>query len=53
MRAKTCWSSTPTNVSTAAYANPNARKDPLPHAEEMDGKPGKMELFSANAGAGG
>ncbi len=29
------------------------RKDPLPAAEEMDGKTGKIELFSEKAGAGG
>jgi ferredoxin len=28
------------------------RRDPLPTAEEMDGKPGKMELLSENPGAG-
>ncbi len=29
------------------------RKDPLPDAEEMDGKPGKIDLFSEKPGAGG
>jgi ferredoxin len=29
------------------------KKDPLPTAEEMDGRPGKMELFSEKAGPGG
>ena len=29
------------------------KKDPLPNAEEMDGKEGKMELFSEAAGEGG
>jgi len=29
------------------------RKDPLPDAEAMDGKTGKIDLFSAKAGAGG
>ncbi len=28
------------------------KKDPLPGAEEMDGKPGKMDLFSEAAGPG-
>ena len=30
-----------------------SRKDPLPNADEMDGKPGKMELFSEEPGSGG
>ena len=29
------------------------KKDPLPNADEMDGKPGKMDLFSENPGEGG
>jgi ferredoxin len=29
------------------------RKDPLPDAEAMDGKAGKIDLFSPKAGAGG
>jgi ferredoxin len=29
------------------------RKDPLPEAEAMDGKPGKMDLLSESPGAGG
>ena len=29
------------------------KKDPLPNADEMDGKPGKIDLFSENAGEGG
>ena len=29
------------------------KKDPLPPADEMDGKEGKMELFSENPGEGG
>ena len=29
-----------------------AKKDPMPTAEEMDGKPGKMELFSEAPGEG-
>jgi ferredoxin len=29
------------------------KKDPLPEAEEMDGKPGKMDLFSEKPGEGG
>ena len=29
------------------------KKDPLPNADEMDGKEGKMELFSEAAGEGG
>jgi ferredoxin len=28
------------------------KKDPLPGAEEMDGKPGKMSLFSEAPGEG-
>ena len=29
------------------------RKDPLPNAEEMDGKAGKIDLFSEKPGQGG
>jgi len=29
-----------------------SRKDPMPGYEEMDGKPGKMALFSETAGPG-
>jgi ferredoxin len=29
------------------------KKDPLPDADDQDGKPGKMELFSEAAGEGG
>ena len=29
------------------------KKDPMPNADEMDGKEGKMELFSEAAGEGG
>jgi ferredoxin len=28
------------------------KKDPLPEADEMDGKPGKMDLFSETPGEG-
>ena len=32
---------------------PVTRRDPLPNAEELDGKPGKMDLFSEAPGEGG
>ncbi|MEM9756674.1 MAG: DUF3470 domain-containing protein, partial [Pseudomonadota bacterium] len=30
-----------------------SKRDPLPNAEEMDGKPDKMKLFSEAPGEGG
>jgi ferredoxin len=29
------------------------KKDPLPDADALDGKPGKMDMFSEAAGEGG
>ncbi|MEM9970119.1 MAG: DUF3470 domain-containing protein, partial [Pseudomonadota bacterium] len=35
------------------WPNIITRKDPLPEATEMDGKPGKLELLSEEPGEGG
>lgn len=34
------------------WPNLTKKRDPLPEAKEMDGKPGKRELFSPNPGEG-
>ncbi len=36
----------------AEWPNITAKKDPLPEAEEFDGKPDKMALFSPKPGTG-
>ena len=35
-----------------SWPNLTKKRDPLPDAKEMDGKEGKLELFSPNPGEG-
>jgi ferredoxin len=37
---------------SVSWPNLTKKRDPLPEAKEMDGKAGKLELFSSNAGEG-